>query len=78
MGQPDHERLVASPEVDRQGDIRGVSLVQYGVPVRSGDAAPAAVERLGTQFAPFCASLLGVLVGRPDDLPTAVSPYLVT
>lgn len=78
VGRPGHERLVASPEVDRQGDIRGVSLIQYGVPVRGNPVEPASVERIGQQFAPLCVALLGVLRGQPDDLPSATSPYTVT
>ncbi len=77
VGRPGKERLVASPEVDRQGDIRGVSLIQYGVPVRGNPDEPPSVERIGQQFAPLCVALLGVLRGQPDDLPSAVSPHAV-
>jgi signal transduction histidine kinase len=77
VGPPERARLVASPVLDKQGDLRGVSTVQYAVPVRRYQEEEPPLETVGTQFSPLSAALLSAYSRDPDDLPCAISPHLV-
>lgn len=80
MGTPQRPRLVASPVLyNPHGVIRGVRMIQVGLPSELQKRAATPLDLLGEQVPPLAAALLAAHLHQPDEMPTSTtSAYEVT